>query len=409
MSLDDAIIEDSSPAPDPKGSGQGFPGLLQGGQITKIEREGAANLWLAAYQYPPNSGNFFTFQFESLEQIDATLGDGWWQRPQWQVDIKDEEWLASPDVTLVDSAAAVIGIPGTFTGLMTEIQMQTALDMGITDPGLLGQYLSSPEIQLSLAKGGLADWSPERIQAEIRNTDFYRNDLYPGIDQFFNLGSTSPEADWARYRNNVAASLETLGLENTRANVGSLITSGISDQRFNEFAPVFKREYAAAVNQWAETRLGRTLDFNEIFDIFDGTPAPDLARVIEEGNLQFAADQTSLGVESQMISRLAKQTDLTETQIRANFNNAELGLLALGDVGLERAGLSQRQLVNAAFGLTSGGAEGRLSAAEITQRAGKFAREQGLLDDPKAQLFVGFNEDGTPRRPGALRVRPVSG
>jgi hypothetical protein len=413
---DGGITGDVSPAPEPEGAVGETPGLLGGGSIVKVEREEEQDLWFAAYEWPQGSGNFMLFQFESLEQVQASIGDDFVLAGTFDVQIRDETFLQSQDVNVIDAATSVIGLEGSFESLVQETMFQTALDAGLRDPTTIGAFLSDPEIQLTLAKGTLAGWSQGQIQAEIRNTSYYQNVLYPGIENLFAFGD-NPEALYRQYTANVDQSLQLLGVARDpdgtfRTTIAQLLEGGVDEQELADFVPTFIRaaqspEYASVLNQWTERDLGESITFEDVFDVLAGTARADLAAVVESANLQFQAEQQGIEIDRFQIEQLARTTNLTDQQITANFTAAERNLLALGDAGLRRSGLTQQALISAAFGqgFTLEGKE--LSAVEISQKATKFAIEAGLLDDPKLQLFVGFNpRTGTPFRPGLSPLSP---
>jgi hypothetical protein len=130
-----------------------------------------------------------------------------------------------------------------------------------------------------------------------------------------------------------------------------------------------------------------------------------LQQVVESANLQFAAEQQGVEVSQALVGRIAADTTLSEAQAQAAFNTVEQQLLALDRVILQaRFDLTKEELIEAATGITP--ASGR-SIQEIRNLARKAATEEGLLDDPKLQLFVGFNpRTGTPFRPGLSPLAP---
>ena len=404
--------KDKSEAPGPLGGGTGeVPGVLRGGTVTKVVVPDGDDVWLMSYEYPPGSGNILAFQFDSLEQVEATLGEDFWQKSMFQVDVRNENYLTNQKVTVVDSVAGVVGVPGTFNQVIEDLMYQTAVEMGITDPTLLGEYLSDPEIQLAIATASVAGWTPEQLTAEIRNTGYYQDTLYPGIAAIMATGETNPEQAWKQYQSAVAPALEILGYDpNDKSAVGQLLTLGVSEMEFQVMAPAFAKaansaSYAAALNQWAEFETGNTLDFDSMFDVFNGTTTDEIAAVVEKANIQWQADQAGFDARKGLISRIAAETELSEAELAANFDQAELSLLGLGDVGLRKAGLTQNDLIRSAFDMTTGDQ----SAIDIQKRASKFAREIGLMDDEKANLFVGFDPQGRPNRPGLGAFNPIGG
>ncbi len=409
------VTEDQSPAAKPKGATKDQPGLLRGGEIMKIKVEDGEDLWFVQYEYPPGSGNYYAYQFDSLEQVYATIGEDFATSGKWTIKVRDERHLTRDTFTVVDDATDVIGIEGNFQNLMNTAMRQAAEDAGITDPGILGQFLADPEIQEIIAVGAMGDWSADRITAEIRNTGFYQEVMYPGISVFLAEGASDPEGEWVRYANSVAEGLKELGVTpdsdgSFKSSIGILLEGGVDDGNFLEMVPTFIKAnqsaaYRDALNQWTEAELGKNVTFDDIYDIMAGTVPEDMRETVERANLTYYSGQRDLQLDDKVVKRIARETDLTEQEIAANFTDLELQMMALGDKGLKNAGLSTRALALAAFGQeTKFG-----TAAETIQAANKFALERGMLDDPKAQLFLGFDERGRPVRPGAAGLSPVSG
>lgn len=404
---------DTTPAQDPLGSAGGLPGLLRGATITKVKRDGE-DLWFATYEYPPGSGQKVAFQFENIEQVYATIGEDFWQKDMFAVETRSENWLTRENVIFADSAAAVIGVEGTFSQVVEDIMLETAREMGINDPGALGRFLSNPEIQSIIGIGAMTGQTDEAILGSVRSSEYYNTVMYPGISAFFDQGVADPEGEYMRYMANVENSLEMLGYERDadgsyRSMVGQLLGDGIGDEAFNAYAPTFKRAqdseaYAAALNQWTERRLGKSLEFDDLFNLLAGETPPEIAQVVEEANIQYGMDVTALEAGAGLVAKLARETDLSEQELMMNFTQAERNLLALGDEGLARAGLSQKQLIQAAFGLPT---NQDVSANEISRRATKFAKELALQDERKSSLFVAFDEEGRPTRPGLQAFRPI--
>jgi len=411
-----AVEEDVSPGEEATGSTETIPGILSGGEVLKVNRADQADLWFMAFESPAGSGNFHLYQFESLDQLKAQLGDDFATSGTFTVRQESEDFLQDSTVNILGQASELAGLEGNYNGLIQDTIFEVALDAGIRDPGILGQFLNDPEIQLILAQGTIGSFSDARIQADIRNTDFYQNTLYPGISKFLQEGVSNPEAVWKQYTANVSESLRVLGVQpdadgSFRQTIGSMLSSGISDTEFTTFAPVFIRaaqspEYADALNLWVQRDLGREITFEDVFNVLNDTSDVELASAVESANIQFQAERAGVDIDRSLISVLTSTTDFTEAQIAANFTTSEQRMLALGDSGLKRAGLTQQALIMSAFGNT-GLIDGKeVSAAEVTQRASKFALELGLEDDPKAQLFVGFTPEGTPTRPGLAALSP---
>ena len=405
-----------------EGGAEVIPGIMSGGTLTRIDREGREVLWGITYVV---QGIEHVYTFDSKEAMDAILGPDAVASGKYGFMILSEDTLNDGDTWILGDAAMFAGQDGSYNTYFDDIMQEAALEAGVRNPGRIGEYLSQPEIQRIMAEGQVGGWSNARIQAEIRNTDYYQNTLYPGIVNLLNAGSPNPEGDYLRFVSSVDASLEMLGYERDaygsyRSIAGEMLDRGISANEFNMFAPVFVRaeqsqDFAEVLNKWTEQDLGVSISFEDWFDVLDGATPGEIAQVVEKAILSFAAEATGTLLDDETISRLAELTDLSENQMRVAFNSAEEALLAVGQHDLARYGLSQEALVSAAFGLESVGGDpwadggGDFSAAEIQKRARKAAKELGIQDDRKAQFFVGFDPFGAPTRQGLAASAPEIG
>lgn len=420
---------DSSPGTAPTGAqagGEGgattIPGIASGGVFTKITRQGQDDLW--GYTYVVN-GIEHVYTFDSYAAAESILGKDPITSGTYGFKVLDESEVDDGDTWLLGDAAAFAGQTGSYQTYFDDIMQEAALEAGVRNPGKIGEYLSQPEVQRIMAEGQAGGWSAARIQAELRNTDYYQNTLYPGISNFLAAGSSTPEADWNRYKSTVDASLQALGYERDPDGtygtlVGDMLNRGILAEDFTTFTPTFIRaeqsqDFADTLSKWTEQDLGVTMDFDQWFDVLDGNAAPEVAQVVEKATLQYSADRSNTALDDATISRLAELTDFSEAQMRSAFNQSEEALLSVGAANLKRFGLSQTALVNAAFGIETDEPDplspdgGTLTAAEIQRRAGKAATELGLQDDRKAQFFVGFTDRGTPERQGLSAAAPELG
>jgi len=411
--------EDPDPAPPPVGAEEGLAsGVLGGGELVQVRRKDQTDLFFMRYEFPPGSGQWIMYQFESRDEVTQSLGKDAFTSGVVPFRELPESVLNDPAFTVAGSAEGnVVGQSGTFQELSADITSEVARKAGVSDPTLLARYLSDPEIQAILSRKVLAGdkMTDAEVTAAVRQTNFFQNVLYPGITTLF--GRTSqPEVLWKQYANNVEGSLVELGVQRDadgsfRSTLGTMLGSGIEDKSFNEFSSVFVRaanseEYAGVLNQWTERDLGRTIDFDDVFDVLGGTSDAELQQIVERAGLQFQAERAGVEIDRRLIMSLARTTDLSEAQVAANFSTSEQRLLSLGDVGLKRSGLTQDALIQGAFGNVAIVDGVEMSPAELSARASKFAVELGLEDNPKAQLFVGFTQEGQPTRPGLESLAP---
>lgn len=420
---------DSDPADDPVGAvndgedgGATVPGIMGGGTFTRITRAGQDDLYAMVYNV---NGIEHVYTFDSFEAAERILGEDPISQGQYGFQVMDESSVDDGDTWTLGDAAAFAGQSGTYQTYFDDIMQEAALEAGVRNPGKLGEYLSDPDVQRIIAEGEAGGWSPERVQAEIRNTNYYQNVLYPGISAFLAQGSPNPEGEWRRYMGDVESSLEMLGYVRDAdgtygQTVGQMLEAGITAENFANFAPMFVRaeqsqDFAAVLNQWTENDLGKSLEFTDWFDVLAGETSTELASVVEKATLQYQAERTNTILSDATITRLANATNLSEAQMAQAFSQSEQALLAIGSQNLERFGLSEEALVNSAFSLEGTVADPLssdgvpLTANEVQRRARKAATQLGLADDRKAQFFVGFTPEGKPRRGGLAALQAETG
>jgi len=400
---------DPDPGTAPSGSTAAAPGVMNGGVLVRVARSGADDLWVMAYEWPTGSGQSMVWQFDNQAQVTATFGANWWETVPFQN--RTEEWF-NDSATLLSSADEIVGVEGNFLRLMQDSMREAAVTAGLSDPSLQGLIAANPEWQQIVALKALGQLTDAQMMAELRRTDLWTQTLYPGISTL--LGRTAePEQAWLTYSNTVEQGLNALGYDRDpdgsyRQAIGNMLTKGVDGDLFVESVPTFVRaeqstNFRSALGQWTQAMLGKDLDFSTWFDVLAGEAPPEIARVVELAQLQYAANATSVGINSTLLQRIAADTNLSEAQAVAAFNETERNLLALGDEGLGRYGLTQDELVSAFTGIQP--PSGR-SIEQVRLTAQKAAVELGLSDDVNTDLFVGFTPRGVPERPGLKALSP---
>jgi hypothetical protein len=382
-------------------------GIMNGGDVVKVTRADGSAYYAIRYS---EGGIEHLYSFDSKAQAEKAVGS------LDNVFNMDEADVDDGDTWLLGSASGFIGLEGTYATYFSDAMQEAALEAGIRNPGKIGKYLSQPEIQRIIAMGAAGDWSDERVQAEVRRTEYYTEVLYPGISNYLDAGTfANPEQAWRNYHNNVSQSLDSLGYAKDDDGsystlIGEMLDKGIGDEEFMNSASIFVRaeqspEFAATLNQWIANETGKDMTFDEWFDVLAGTTDPELDLIVEKATLQFQADQTNLFLAPSQITRIANMTQFSEAQVAANFTVAEQQLLAIGTRNLSRFGLSEEALVSASFGLGSGDE----TNVETRRAAKKAILELGLEDDDKAEFFLGFNASSRPVRAGLAAAAPEAG
>jgi hypothetical protein len=381
-----------------------LPGVLAGGHTIGVT-DGGVSRYYQVYEFPAGSGNWVSYQFNDLAQAEATLGRGFphgtWSPQQFNTRVIAEAGIGE-----------VVGQSGDWNSLTTKLMREAAAAAGVRDPGLVGRIASNPEMQQILAQAMIGKWTPEQIKAEQRKTNFWKNELYPGIENFYN-STADPERAWVQYRGNVEPALKALGYKadadgTFNSQVKSMLDKKIDAETFQTMTPVFiqatqNAEFAGVLSQWAQRDLGKTIGFGEWFKLMAGESIPELEAVAERAQMQWVADNQGSQISQQQIESLADRTQMSQAQMGQMFSEFNQSILALGDEALGRYGLSRDEVLSAAAGVT--GASGR-SVDEVKMLVAKTAREQGLADDEKINFYVGFSPQGTPMRPGLQTLAP---
>ena len=384
------------------GTPKGMPG---GGTLVKVERDDGTSYFAMRYTV---GGVDHLYSFASESAARQAVGN-----------LAGAESLSDNDVNNPDGniwnlgdAAGLEGLERSYNDYFDDIMGEAALEAGIQNPGMLGRYISDPEIMKILARGEAGDWGDERIQAAIRGTEFYLEVLYPGIEAILEQGIGNPEAAWKNYNNTVEATLQQLGYARDddgsyRSKIGEMLDKGILDAEFVEESGIFIRaeqspQFKNILDQWVQDATGKSVSFDEWFDVLAGTTTPELDAIVEKATIQFQAEQSNVFLSQTEITRIAELTQFSEEAVGSAFSSAEQQLLALGDVGLQRKGLSVQKLIDATLDIGE-------DAATTRRLANKALRELGIEDDPKATFFTGFTTRGAPQRTGLLAGSPEAG
>ena len=109
-----------------------------------------------------------------------------------------------------------------------------------------------PEIANLLAQSVIGDWSAQSLTAELRKTDWYQNELYPGIAQLYDR-TADPEGAWKAYNETVSDWLQVLGVGRDedgsfRSTIGNLLDHEVDSNEFNRYAETY--QYAVTNEQY---------------------------------------------------------------------------------------------------------------------------------------------------------------
>jgi hypothetical protein len=411
------VIEEGAEGPITRAAG-----ILGGGTLMRVQRAGREDFYFQVY--PTKSGQYVYYQYDPIDtdgdgipdQIGETFGD---QLPTVQV-ISEDQWTAreGKDLWNVGNAGAVIGVPGNFQQLWDTTVLQSLNAAGINDPSMQQALINDPDWQELIARSSFpgSTMSEAEFTAELRDLPVYKEQVYPGIQFFYDRGDANPEASWRQYENNVTPDLGRLGFTQDpdgtyKSAISEMLSKGVSDQEFVDFSDTMLKiqqnpDLKPVMDQWARLELGRDLDFDEFIDLLAGTTDPELNQVIEAATLQFAANQAGLPISVQDIRDIAAATDLTAQAALNAFTEADAQLLATPEELLQSYGFGKGDIIDSLVGRTP---RSGLSIAQVQNLQNKVARERGISDDPTASFFLGFTERGTPARQGTLGLAGIGG
>jgi hypothetical protein len=196
------------------------------------------------------------------------------------------------------------------------------------------------------------------------------------------------------------------GTYNTQ--IRKMLGNGIDAEVFLENAPVFmqavqNRDFFNVLRQRSQAELGKDIKFGDWFSLLKGEAAPEIQQVAEGAVVAYQAQQAGVGIGENMLQRLIQERDLSEAEARNVFSEVNQAILALGESGLRRGGLSRDDIISSMADIKSAG--GR-SPIEVRNLVAKLALEDELFDEEKLSFYVGFTPSGTPFRPGLTALAP---
>ena len=398
----DPIIEPEAAAPAVGEGAAAIPGVMAGGTIHRIQNPaGQVDFYVISYEYPPGSGHAFYYRFNSLEALDAAVGPNLGGGAVAIGDMLPEDALTG--WTDGGDSNEIVGIQGSFNGYLDDLVRDVTIAAGLDDPTLVGAALRDPDIALILAKTAEGEWTPFQSKAALRQTDYYKDVLYPGIENFY-AQTDNPEALYAMYTQNVNQTLKSLGTPQDadgsyKSTIANLLDKGVTDTAFGTFATTYKQAqtnvgFASALNEWTERYTGQSVStFEDYFDVLAGNAPAEVQEIAELAGIQFMAENVGFEITEQEIRTLGESLDLSQEEAGRLFSATARDLLALGERGLRRGDLTSTQVLEAEAGI--GG-----NVEKIKLRMTKLAREEGLSDDPTATIFTDFNREGAPVKKG---------
>lgn len=393
-------------------------GILGGGRLVQVHGENGIQLFMQVYDLPDGSGVSVYYDYLDADQVQKTFGAGWQEQVTFMSFAEFSDGLGKGLMIQGGEASELRGMVGNYNSMYQLIRQQALLAAGINDPALQGALMNDPEIANIIVRAAIQKLDPTgaQVKAELRQTNYWRNVLYPGIDVFYNQGVKEPEQAWRRYSDSISDGLRQLGIGgweagDRRHEVAKFLRAGVSDVEFNTFLPIAKRvqnnpDLKRNLDAWAIHELGRPLNFNEFFDVLTGTNDAELDRIIESATLAFSAERAGVNISVADIRKIAEQTDLSEAGAIQAFTEQDRAILAIGNQDLAGYGITRGDILDAAVGATPRSGQSR---AEIMNLTSKLATERGISDDPNARFFQGLNFAGQPVRTGLRALAPEGG
>lgn len=166
-------------------------GMRPGGSLVRIDGDGVQQ-WGLMYTV---AGVDHIYTFDSEDAMKAALGEN--AAAELGMQVIDSASIASDgNRWILGDAAGHAGQDQPYQAYWDDVLKEAGLEAGIRNPGMLGRYLADPKIQQIIAEASAGNWSDEREMAEIRNTEFYLEVLYPGIESILESGLPNPEAQY---------------------------------------------------------------------------------------------------------------------------------------------------------------------------------------------------------------------
>jgi hypothetical protein len=403
--IEDDIITPEGAVEPVEGGEAGFPGIMAGGTIHRVQNPaGQQDFYIVSYEYPPDSGHEFFYRFDSIESLENAIGPNLGGGAVAVGPMLNEAVLGA--WTDAGNSSEILGVEGSFDGYMDDLVAGLVAGAGGGDPTLVGAALQNPEIILIMAQTAEGSWTPAQTKAALRQTDYYKTVMYPGIENFY-AQSDNPEGQYAVYAQNVIATAKSLGLPadadgSYKSVVGQLLDSGVSDVAFANFASPYKQAqrnigFADALSKWTEQFAGVPIEsFEDYFDILAGNAPADIQEIAEVAGLQFMADNAGFAISDEQLQLIGEAVDLDQEQAGRLFSKTARNLLALGERGLRRGELTAQDVLEAEAGFSSSGKD----IEKIKLKMAALAREEGMSDDPTATIFTDFNREGAPVKRG---------
>lgn len=381
-------------------------GVYAGGETIRVHTDAGDRIY-QIYEYPPGSGKYISYAFNDPQQAAKVLGNNYDVRTISQSQYNNTVYAEA-------SAEEITGKSGSYQTYLTSILTEEAKKYGASDPTAVGRLLNDPEMKQIMVQAQIGNWSADQILAAQRQTHYWKDVLYPGIENLYNKGIQSPEQAYVDYQRSVESSLKELGYTpgpdgTYKDQIKKMLDKNIDADVFASQVPTFVRavqnqQYATQLQQWA-AKEGVTMNgFDDWYGLLAGQAEPKLNKIAEEASLAWAAqNQGTQGITDQQIKDLAARSQLDLSQQQQAFADFNQQILALGDAGLKKYGLNRDEVLSVAAGIAP--ASGR-SVEEVRALVAKTAQEQGLADEKKIQFYQAYTPAGTPNTPGLATIRP---
>jgi len=183
----------------------------------------------------------------------------------------------------------------------------------------------------------LGDWDEVQIAAALRNTSYWTDTLYPGIDSLYGITS-DPESAWLEYEQSVEQNLSLLGIPRDpdgsyRTTIGQMLNSGLtSTSSLRPLPSAACRHQPRLLPHHATVGSAgdrADLDVRQLVRLDLGHRPRRVAGHRQRAAVQYQAEQVGFDINRGMIEAVAENTLLSEREIAAAFNEVEAQLFSL--------------------------------------------------------------------------------
>jgi len=401
----DTTDTDPPPPPTP-GIGKDVKILV--GKDMKWYYDQTTGNWYVAYKLP-GSERYMVFEANGSE-MDAIFGEG--QRPTSYEPMSFGDITQQEGFTFGGNIMDVEG-DGTFEG---EVERVIALAL---DEGILPDWAQESDAVLDLlyiahAEGKPTDWLIENL---AMLPEFKAR--FPGIEAFEATGLNIIESveSFLELESGVKKLILADGGDPASVTpdmIGDLVAQGHSLTDVSTVFDIFDRleSHAGALEAFNEVLVANgmdPLDADDAFEFMAGNAPQEVYDLWEQSSLHQAAIESGLDIGVEGAIDLAKRTEGLTSYAGAmeGLTNAATNILRFrGEIGLDRFGLNEQDLIDLSLGLAPSSGASQADIGRNMERA--FGAAKAKRDRARVNPFKRFTDEGVPQSASLSGLRSQS-